>query len=79
MLVAMAGQSDGPSGFSDAELALARKYDVIIKEVDSKTAEECYLANVCGAFGAFVGDWFLFTNYWAEAMYGRLEYKEVTD
>jgi hypothetical protein len=78
MLVAMIGQHDGPSAFTKAEIQLAEKNGVFIKEIYSHTADERYLANACWECGAFVGNWYLFTNYWAEAMYGRLEYVEVS-
>lgn len=57
----------GPEGFNASEIALAERNGVLLKKVNSKTAEENYLASVCGDCGAFVGQWFYFANYYIEA------------
>jgi hypothetical protein len=82
MFVAVIGDKVGslsrsPESFSDSERKLAEQHGVLIKYVQSKTAKETYLANTCKECGAFVGRWFLFADYYAEAIYGYLKYKNV--
>lgn len=82
MLVALVGDDNGnmdygPEGFNPKEITLAEKNGVLLKKVNSKTAEETYLANVCPGCGAFVGQWFYFANYYTEALYGHLKYRRV--
>ncbi len=82
MLVALVGDDSGnmnygPESFNPQEIALAKKNAVLLKNVNSKTAEESYLANICGGCGAFIGKWYYFANYYTEALYGRLKYRRV--
>lgn len=84
MLVALVGDDNGnmgygPEDFNQEEIALAKKNGVLLKKIDSKTAEETYLANICPACGAFVGKWFYFANYYTEALYDRLKYRRIED
>jgi|ERR1035437_876434 hypothetical protein len=82
MLIALVGTgadfSYGPEDFSVDERKMAEKEGVRLEYMSSKTAEETYLANVCKDCGSFVGKFFLFAHYFAPAMYGHYEYKEIT-
>ncbi len=81
MLVALSGSDTsfehGPADFSKEEIAAAITGGVFLEYVSSKTAEKTYLANVCKECGEFVGEFYLFADCWAEAMYGRLEYIRI--
>jgi hypothetical protein len=67
----------GPETFSENEISLAQKNGVLIKNVDSQTAEETYKANICPHCDSFIGKWFFFANYYTPALYGDLKYTEV--
>jgi hypothetical protein len=67
----------GPEIFSEKEKQLAVKNGVTLKIINSKTAEETYLANTCPHCDAFVGKWFYFAHYLTPALYGDLEYTDV--
>ncbi len=82
MLVALVGDDNGnmdygPEAFNQKEIELAEKNGVLLKKVNSKTAEETYLANVCPGCGSFVRQCFYSANYYTEALYGRLKYQRV--
>jgi hypothetical protein len=82
MLMAVEGTDTGdllatPSGFDDAERALAERHGVLLREQPSKTAGETYLANTCPSCDAFIGEWFIYAHYFCEALYGRLKYQRV--
>jgi len=67
----------GPESFNKEEITLAEKKGVLLKTIDSKTAEETYLANICPHCNSFIGQWFFFAHYFAPAQYGDLEYITV--
>lgn len=80
MLVAIVGTEEGdflfgPEKFSELEKKRAEEQGVCLKLVSSKTADETYLANVCKECGAFVGRWFLFTDFFTPALYGDYKYE----
>lgn len=82
MLIALEGDEAGnlaygPEAFSDEEQKKATENGVILKEVESQTAGESYLANVCGGCGAFIGQWYFFAHYYTPALYGQYTYKNV--
>lgn len=82
MLMAVEGDDGGnleatPAGFDEAQVKLVESHGVVLKIVSSKAAEEAYKANVCTHCDAFIGEWFIFANYYCEALYGRLPYKRV--
>lgn len=72
------GACRGPESFTAQEIKLAEANGVILKIAESKTAEELYLANICPYCGAFVGQWYFFTGYYAPALYGHLKYEVVS-
>ncbi len=61
-----------PSEFSKNEVSIATSNGVILKTHYSKMANERYLANTCAICNAFVGDFYLFSNFRAPAAYGEL-------
>lgn len=67
----------GPEAFSENEKKIAEEHGVIIREHRSHTREESYLANTCPHCNTFVGQHYLFTNYFISATYGDYEYKVV--
>lgn len=82
VLVALVGDDAGnlgygPEAFSEEEQKLATEHGVLLKNVDSSTANESYLANACTHCGAFVGKWYFFTDYYTTALYGHYTYKRV--
>ncbi len=68
----------GPETFSEPEKLLALENGVFLKVINSQTAEETYLANICPHCNAFVGKWFYFAHYLTPALYGDLKYTEVS-
>lgn len=82
MLVALSGDDQGnllygPEGFSEVEIESGRKHGVILEMVSSKTSQAKYLANVCKACDAFVGQFFLFAHYYTPALYGHYQYRRI--
>ncbi len=67
----------GPETFSEAEKQTANQSGVLLKDVNSKTASETYLANICPHCGEFIGKWYFFTDYYVPAITGQLECIEV--
>ncbi len=67
----------GPEKFTNAETAVARKHGVYLKIIDSKTANEIYLANACRKCDKFFGKWHHFAHYFAPTLYSEYEYKIV--
>lgn len=67
----------GAEIFTKEEQRVARDNGVILKMIDSKTAEERYLASVCGGCDSPVGKWFFFAHYYTPALYGDLPYMLV--
>lgn len=66
----------GPQRFSPTEIALATSQGVIIEEHYSNVRGRSYLANSCKC-GAFVGDHYLFTDYFNPAELGDLPYERI--
>lgn len=67
----------GPEEFTKEEMRLAEEHGVLIKEQFSATRQESYYANTCPNCGVFVGQHFLFTEYFCEASYGGCEYETI--
>ena len=67
----------GPEVFTLEEEGLVKQHDVLLKRVQSITANENYLANVCHHCDSFVGKRFLFAHYYTPALYGDYKYKLV--
>lgn len=68
----------GPEDFSEHEKKLAEDHGVFLKLVNSKTADEIYLANTCKNCNQFVGKWFFFAHYFTPALYGHYKYKIIS-
>lgn len=66
----------GPESFSETELALARSKGVSIAIQYSKTKEESYLANTCSC-GTFIGQHYLFTDYFHSAQMGDYNFERI--
>jgi hypothetical protein len=64
----------GPKEFSETEKKIAENHGVIIREQDSYTMQETYFANTCPHCNAFVGNHYLFPEYFVEAMNEYCEY-----
>lgn len=65
----------GPEVFTEEEKRIAKDNSVLIKEHYSFTMKESYHANTCPHCEAFIGQHFLFTNYYISAVqYRDVEY-----
>src|SRR5690606_10633452 len=64
----------GPELFSEEEKKLAENYNVIIREHHSYTREETYYANTCLHCNTFIGQHYLFAEYFVSAVNGDYEY-----
>lgn len=64
----------GPDTFSKEEHDIAIKNGVIIKQHKSYTLNETYNANTCPHCSVFIGQHYLFTDYFVEAMNGYYQY-----
>jgi len=71
------GQVYGPESFSKDEIKIAEDHNVLIKAHHSATRQETYCANTCANCGTFVGQHFLFTDYFYAAQDGDCEYKKI--
>ena len=67
----------GPEKFSEEEKAIAASKGVFIKDSYSNTMNEGYAANVCQHCGGFVGQHFLFTDYFTPAQMGDYSYETI--
>lgn len=65
----------GPADFSKNQIQFAREKGVIIEEHFSFTRQETYLANTCGKCKTFIGEHYLFTEYFVTAMNGDCDFK----
>lgn len=65
------GSHLGPDEFTAEETKFARDRGVLIKEHFSKTVRARYLANTCAKCGTFVGNHYLFTDYFVYATSGE--------
>lgn len=63
----------GPEVFSENEKKIAESHNVIINKHHSFTREEDYFANTCPHCNTFVGQHYLFTNYFIPVSYGDYE------
>lgn len=80
MKVAVINRGEGmiePPFFNENEFEIAKKNGVLIQNRYSKTMRLSYLANVCPHCNSIVGDQFLFTDYYCEAIYGRVEHEKI--
>ena len=68
----------GAEKFSEEEQQLARLYGVKIGKVFSQTRQESYVANICKECSAFIGKFFLFAHFYAPAMRGEYEVREIS-
>jgi hypothetical protein len=64
----------GPEGFTEEEKKIALNQGVIIQKRDSKTMQESYFANICPHCNAFVGQHFLFSEYFVSAVGGDYKF-----
>lgn len=67
----------GPEAFSDEEKSIAQNHNVIIDKRHSFTIEEDYYANICPHCNTFLGQHYLFDDYFCEAVYGSYVYKTI--
>jgi len=67
----------GPEAFSEEEKKTAKKHNVIIEKRHSYTREDAYNANICPHCNTFLGQHYLFANYFCEAVYGRYVYQII--
>ena len=67
----------GPELFSEEEKKLAENYNVIIREHHSYTREETYYANTCLHCNTFIGQHYLFAEYFVSAVNGDYEYRII--
>lgn len=70
-------QMYGPESFSEEEIKIAEKHDAIIKMQHSGIRQESYNANTCPHCGTFIGQHYLFTDYFCSAQYGDYPYKLI--
>lgn len=68
----------GPENFSENELYFARENGARIEQHFSFTRKEAYLANTCSNCKTFIGEHYLFTDYFVAAMNGDCDF-EVYD
>lgn len=71
------GSTSGPESFDDKEIRMAEKNGVLIKNHYSETMMETYKANTCPSCGTFVGQFYLFSNYYNPAEMGTYKYKSI--
>ena len=71
------GSTVGPESFSEEEIEMAENNGTLIKIHYSGTREEKYKANTCPNCGAFVGSFYLFTDYFSPAEMGTYQYKRL--
>lgn len=71
------GQVYGPEAFSQEEIKIAEDHNVMIKEHYSGMRQETYYASTCAHCNAFVGQHYLFIDYYCEAKDGYLEHKKI--
>lgn len=67
----------GPEAFTGDEKRIAEKNGVTIRDQYSGTRNERYDANTCPHCNTFIGQHYLFTDYFASALYGEEKYKIV--
>ncbi len=67
----------GPDRFTEKEIRLAENHKVVIRQQFSFTREESYMANTCLHCSAFIGQHFLFTEYFTAAMCGDYEFTTI--
>lgn len=67
----------GPEAFSGEEKRVAGNNGVIIRDQYSGTRQEHYDANTCPHCNTFIGQYYLFADYFTSALYGECEYKIV--
>lgn len=68
-------QMYGPESFSEEEIKIAAQHDAVIKMQRSGTRQESYYANTCPNCGTFIGQHYLFMDYFCAAEYGDYPYK----
>jgi hypothetical protein len=71
------GTTTGPEAFTTEEIALAKSKGVMISQVHSYTMGESYLANTCSC-GTFIGQFYLFTDYFQLADLGEYKSERLT-
>ncbi|PCJ25525.1 MAG: hypothetical protein COA97_07595 [Flavobacteriales bacterium] len=67
--------TSGPKAFNSKEIALAISKGVEIEEFYFN--EEPFVANTCKSCGKFIGEHYLFTNYFHLAECGELAYEII--
>ena len=67
----------GPEGFTEEEQRIAENNNVVIRKHNSHTRGEFYRANTCPHCNTFIGQHYLFTDYFTAAEYGDYEYKTI--
>ncbi|WP_025146619.1 hypothetical protein [Pedobacter jeongneungensis] len=68
----------GPESFSAGEIKLAEQQGVVVQEHFSATRNEHYFANTCPECRTFLGQHYLFLDYFCEAVqYQSLNYLKV--
>jgi hypothetical protein len=76
MKVALTAGGGSPEEFTKKEIKEATRHGVILQAQSSETSMREYMANACEFCDAFVGDFYIFANYYTEALYGRLAYEQ---
>lgn len=71
------GQVYGPEYFTQTEIEIAETNETFIKEHFSGTRQEAYNANTCKNCNSFVGQHYLFANYYCAAIYGDCKYEKI--
>jgi len=72
-LLNMNGSYPGPSEFNCEEIKIAEAKGVLLKPKFSRTAGEKYLANICPKCDAFIGEFFLFSDFYSNWEYSKEE------
>ncbi|TFF37887.1 hypothetical protein [Mucilaginibacter psychrotolerans] len=71
------GSYVGPERFTLNEIEIARNKGVVIATHYSNTQRRSYLANSCPHCNAFVGDYYLFTEYISTTGYGDVDFEKI--
>ncbi|MBS7787967.1 hypothetical protein KIH23_11730 [Flavobacterium sp. CYK-55] len=67
----------GPEGFNPQQTLLATRQGAVILPQYSRYAQTTYPANSCGHCKAFLGEHYLFTEYFISALDGHYPYQTV--
>ena len=67
----------GPETFKEGEKQIADSHGVVIKLQHTFTRQESYDANTCPHCNTFIGQHFLFTDYFVAALNGDYKYDVI--